>query len=180
MRPDHDHAVDPADVVDHHRRQLRNKNPATTAVNTHASRTPRSHGPSAAHLQRPVIPPARNVREHSSQHPSVDLRRDRQPITITKPEPEPNKTPIHTAEPALHITPRPAGRHRPGPPQSPSHPRNLAATSQPTHPVTGRQSMPVNAPVCLAAKRAAPSMCHLSNYPAPSARTICPRSRRRS
>jgi hypothetical protein len=66
MRADPHHPVDPADVIDHHRRQLRKQNAATTAVNSHASRTPRSHGPSAAHLQRPVIPPPRNLRERSS------------------------------------------------------------------------------------------------------------------
>ena len=66
MRPDHDHAVDPADVVDHHRRQLRNKNPATTAVNTHAFRASQSlvRALHTAHPQRPVTPPPRNVRDH--------------------------------------------------------------------------------------------------------------------
>ncbi len=39
-----------------------------------------------------------NVGDRSSQEPSVDRCRDRQPISITKPEPEPNKTPIHRTD----------------------------------------------------------------------------------
>jgi len=96
MRGDAHHALDPADVLNHHWRQLGKKDAATTAVNSHASRTPRSYGPSAAHLQRPVIPPPRKVRERSSQDPGVDVRRDQPAASFTKLEPEPPTVQIHT------------------------------------------------------------------------------------
>ncbi len=64
MRRDPHPTVDPADVIDHHRRQLRKQNPARTAVSSHASKSSQSWSE-----RRPPATtghPATNVRERSS------------------------------------------------------------------------------------------------------------------
>lgn len=87
MRVDPHHAVDPADVIDHHRRKLRKQNPATTAVDSHA---PGHHNsdPSDGRCDDPVLPPHQRagtlVAEPGSLFAAIGSS-----TGFTKPEPEP-------------------------------------------------------------------------------------------